>query len=82
MSKKKGRYAGRTLSSSFVLELLLNGSYRVDLDTGTIYGRNGKPLKTRLGGRTEQYWKVYLYADNHRREMPVSHVVWMAGAKR
>lgn len=83
-AKKRAHWKLPRLSHNEILELFDNGTYRVDLETGTIYRKNGKPIKPQLGGRhpdEKPYLKIRLYLRERIREIPVAHVVWIVGAR-
>src|SRR5687767_1819783 len=79
---KKG-YTTNLLDSE-VINLFRRGRYRVDPDTGEVFGRDGtKPLYVFTNKRFRQAaeWRgqkwVRLYAHPKMRALPVSHAVWM-----
>ncbi len=63
-----------------IIDLIRRGIYKVDLDTGIVSKRNGKPLYVEPAGRTKQYPRVRLCSGGRRRKLPVAHVVWLAGS--
>lgn len=57
--------------------MLEAGKYRVDLDTGFIYGRAGKKLQPWVGS-DEGHLFIGLYNGGQRRAIAVARLVWLA----
>lgn len=69
------------LSQSDILSLLSSGAYQVDLDTGAVYGRSGRLLKSFVGN-PEGHLFIRLYDQGKEKTIAVSRLVWMARTRR
>jgi len=81
------RYENGVMTQREVLKLLKSGAYTVDLEAGTVNGRNGKPLKTYRNnddGDEGKYFFVALYdaGTGKRKDIAVHRLVWMVGNNR
>ena len=73
------RYYPRNMPRDEVLELLRRGHYRVDLESGAIYGRRGRLTKGNRPNRSGGRQIVKLYYERATATILTSHLVWMAG---
>lgn len=62
-----------------IIKLFRDGVYRVDLDEGIIFGRNGKPLSANVGNE-EGHLFVQLYDMPGCKKIALHRLVWMIGA--
>lgn len=69
------------ISDEEILYLLLNGTYRVDLAEGKIYGKNGIEITQEASGKNNEYVSVRIKTRRLRRKIQVSTLVWMAGTQ-
>ena len=67
------------ITDTEILSLLINGTYRVDLETGKVYGRLGVEIVQESSGRYSEYLSVRVKTRGTRRKVQVSLLVWMAG---
>jgi len=67
----------KLLTQRDILKLLRDGVYSVNIDTGTVYGRNGKELKPLP--LDEYYYAVRLYDKPACKSIAIQRLVWMAG---
>ena len=81
MSKSKYRFKDKRLTDETILQLLTDGVYKVDLETGTVYNKHDKELTLKTGGKEEEYPYVRLYFNSHEKWIKLSRLVWMAGTK-
>lgn len=62
-----------------IIELVFQGKYLVDLDTGVVSnGKTGKPLYTYRSGRSPNRW-LRVYGKPKFRAIPVARMVWIVG---
>jgi hypothetical protein len=69
------------MRAHFILMLLRRGIYRVDTDTGLVYGQKGE-LITLVPSGPEGYLFVRLYWASKRKAIAVHRLVWMARTGR
>lgn len=73
------RYEGQ-ISDQQILDLLESGAYRVDLNTGDVFNKDGKQLKVFYGKWDRMYVRLY-DGRRARREISLPKLIWIAGAK-
>ena len=69
------------LTQKEIIRLLRHRVYRVDANTGMVYGPANKPVTPFMAydcGREKPYLFVRLYSNNKRKAISVSKLVWMS----